>query len=184
MPISMLKWMKRRNRMLLQQYNHLSVCNTKASPQLMEEIDLPVGLQLHGQVEERSVKKDEATINMKKNDEIIQSYITHTSEYEMPVDSLYDQVDKIKKNEKTTQLEYDIPVDVQYDQVNESKMMNEVFIQPHTDTDVPVDQLYAQVDKIKVCEVSPEESGAVYSIVNKPSPNYSWMSSTNIHVCI
>ena len=37
-----------------------------------------------------------------------------------------------------------------------------------------VDQLYAQVDKrkqkSKEKEVCPEESGAVYSVVNKPSP--------------
>ena len=39
----------------------------------------------------------------------------------------------------------------------------------------PVDQLYAQVDKkgkkkSKEKEVCAEESGAVYSVVNKPSP--------------
>ena len=44
-----------------------------------------------------------------------------------------------------------------------------------TVTDAPVDQLYAQVDKKKskgeeVCEDSPQESGSVYSVVNKPRP--------------
>ena len=43
-----------------------------------------------------------------------------------------------------------------------------------TEVQTPVDQLYAQVDKknqkSKEKEVCPEESGAVYSVVNKPSP--------------
>ena len=41
------------------------------------------------------------------------------------------------------------------------------------DPESPVDQLYAQVDKKKKSkekEVCAEESGAVYSVVNKPSP--------------
>ena len=68
-------------------------------------------------------------------------------ETETPVDQLYAQVDK-KKNKKA----------------------KEATSSPET----AVDQLYAQVDKkkqkSKEKEVCPEESGAVYSVVNKPSP--------------
>ena len=43
-----------------------------------------------------------------------------------------------------------------------------------TQTETAVDQLYTQVDKkkqkSKEKEVCPEESGAVYFVVNKPSP--------------
>ena len=61
------------------------------------------------------------------------------------MDQLYAQVDKKKKNKKAT-----------------------------SSPETAVDQLYAQVDKkkqkSKEKEVCPEESGAVYSVVNKPSP--------------
>ena len=70
-------------------------------------------------------------------------------ETETPVDQLYAQVDKKKKNKKA----------------------KEAISSPET----AVDQLYAQVDKkkkkkSKEKEVCPEESAAVYSVVNKPSP--------------
>ena len=69
-------------------------------------------------------------------------------ETETPVDQLYAQVDKKKKNKKA----------------------KEATSSPET----AVDQLYAQVDKMKQKskekEVCPEESAAVYSVVNKPSP--------------
>ena len=69
-------------------------------------------------------------------------------ETESPMDQLYAQVDKKKKGKKKSK---------------EDKV-------PET----AVDQLYAQVDKkkqkSKEKEVCPEESGAVYSVVNKPSP--------------
>ena len=69
-------------------------------------------------------------------------------ETETPVDQLYAQVDKKKKNKKA----------------------KEATSSPET----AVDQLYAQVDKkkqkSKEKEVCPEESAAVYSVVNKPSP--------------
>ena len=60
---------------------------------------------------------------------------------------------KVKKNAKTTS--------------------STTSAQP-SEVETPVDQLYAQVDKKKQTskenEVCPEESGAVYSVVNKPSP--------------
>ena len=66
----------------------------------------------------------------------------------LPVDQLYAQVDKTKKAKKDKEPTYS----------------------PET----AVDQLYTQVDKkkqkSKEKEVCPEESGAVYSVVNKPSP--------------
>ena len=79
------------------------------------------------------------------------SLATGDSQYvetESPMDQLYAQVDKKKKGKKKSK---------------EDKV-------PET----AVDQLYAQVDKkkqkSKEKEVCPEESGAVYSVVNKPSP--------------
>ena len=70
-------------------------------------------------------------------------------ETESQMDQLYAQVDKKRKSKKKSK---------------EDKV-------PET----AVDQLYAQVDKkkqkkSKEKEVCPEESGAVYSVVNKPSP--------------
>ena len=69
-------------------------------------------------------------------------------ETESPMDQLYAQVDKKKKGKKKS---------------NEDKVH-----------EIAVDQLYAQVDKkkrkSKEKEVCPEESRAVYSVVNKPSP--------------
>ena len=53
--------------------------------------------------------------------------------------------------------------------VEEAKEEEEETTTPET----AVDQLYAQVDKkqkSKEKEVCPEESGAAYSVVNKPSP--------------
>ena len=71
-----------------------------------------------------------------------------STETETLVDQLYAQVDKKKKNKKAKE--------------------------PTSSPETVVDQLYAQVDKkkqkSKEKEVCPEESGAVYSVVNKPSP--------------
>ena len=74
-------------------------------------------------------------------------------ETESPMDQLYAQVEKKKKGKK------------------KAKEDKELTSSPET----AVDQLYAQVDKkkqkkSKEKEVCPEESGAVYSVVNKPSP--------------
>ena len=73
-------------------------------------------------------------------------------ETESPMDQLYAQVDKNKKGKK---------------KAKESK-------EPTSSSETAVDQLYAQVDKkkqkSKEKEVCPDESGAVYSVVNKPSP--------------
>ena len=96
------------------------------------------------------------------------------------VDQLYAQVDKKKKDEDTTHShppEADTSVDQLYAQVDKKKKNDGDTTHPHPpEADTPVDQLYAQVDKKKkrkgkeVCEDSPKESGAVYSVVNKPHP--------------
>ena len=74
------------------------------------------------------------------------------SEVETAVDQLYARVDKKKKGKKKAKIDEE----------------------PTSSPETPVDQLYAQVDKkkkkSKEKEVCPEESGAVYSVVNKPSP--------------
>ena len=66
--------------------------------------------------------------------------------------------------------ETETPVDQLYAQVDKKKKAKEATSSPET----AVDQLYAEVDKkkqkSKEKEVCPEESGAVYSVVNKPSP--------------
>ena len=71
-----------------------------------------------------------------------------TSSSETAVDELYAQVNKKKKNKKAKE--------------------------PSCSSETAVDQIYAQVDKkkqeSKEKEACPEESGAVYSVVNIPSP--------------
>ena len=79
------------------------------------------------------------------------------------VNQLYAQVDKKKKKDgDSTQL---------YAQVDK-KRDGETHL---PEAAMQVDQLYAQVDKKnsrekEVCEDSPQESGAVYSVVSKPHP--------------
>ena len=89
-----------------------------------------------------------------------------STEVQTPVDQLYAQVDKKKKGMKSKEDKEPTSSpqtpDAQVDELTSS---------PET----AVDQLYAQVDekkkkKSKEKEVCPEESGAVYSVVNKPSP--------------
>ena len=84
-----------------------------------------------------------------KKIKITSSAAPPSTETETPVDQLYAQVDKKRKDKKKDK-------------------------EPTSSPETAVDQLYAQVDKkkqkIKEKEVCPEESGAVYSVVNKPSP--------------
>ena len=112
--------------------------------------------QLYAQVDKKKKGKKKA-----KEDE------EPTSSPETAVDQLYAQVDKKKKGKKKAK-EDEAPTsslqtpDAQVDELTSS---------PET----AVDQLYAQVDKkkkkkSKEKEVCPEELGAVYSVVNKPSP--------------
>ena len=72
-----------------------------------------------------------------------------STEVQTPVDQLYAQVDKKKKGKKKDREEKE-------------------------QTSSPKTAAYAQVgkkkQKSKEKEVCPEESGAVYSVVNKPSP--------------
>ena len=126
--------------------------------------------QLYAQVEKKK-KKDGDT--------------THPhpwpSEDDTPVDQLYAQVEKKKKKKDgdTTRPhppETDTPVDQLYAQVDKKKNDGDTTHPHPPEADTSVDQLYAQVDKKKeskgkeVCEYSPKESGAVYSVVSKPHP--------------
>ena len=113
------------------------------------------------------------------------------SEVETPIDQLYAQVDKKKKEKGGGSGSPETAVDQLYAQVDRKKkaknkakedeeptsslqtpdaQVDELTSSPET----AVDQLYAQVDKkkkkSKEKEVCPEEPGAVYSVVNKPSP--------------
>ena len=91
----------------------------------------------------------------------------------------YTQVEKKKeKDGDTTHLdtpEADTPVDQLYAQVDKKKKKDGDTTHSHAEIDTPTEKLYAQVDKKKskrkeVCEDSPQESGAVYSVVKKPHP--------------
>ena len=127
------------------------------------EADAPVD-QLYAQVDK---KKDGDTTH------------PHPPEADTPVDQLYAQVDKKKKKDGDTTHphppEADTSVDQLYAQVDKKNEKDGDTTHPHPpEADTPVDQLYAQVDKKKkskgkkVCKDSPKESGAVYSVVNKP----------------
>ena len=94
---------------------------------------------------------------------------------DVTVDQLYAQVDKKKKKDGDTTHpnppEGDTPVDQLYAQVDKKK---DGDTHP-PEADIQGDQLYAQVDKKnsrkkEACEDSPQESGAVYSVVSKPHP--------------
>ena len=91
---------------------------------------------------------------------------------DVTVDQLYAQVDKKKKKDGDTthshSPEADTPMDQLYAQMDKKK---DGDTHP-PEADMQVDQLYAQVDKKKreACEDSPQESGAVYSVVSKPHP--------------
>ena len=82
-------------------------------------------------------------MNMKKI-KMTSSAAPPSTETETPVDQLYAQVDKKKKNKKA----------------------KEATSSPET----AVDQVDKKKQKSKEKKVCPEESGAVYSVVNKPSP--------------
>ena len=105
---------------------------------------------------------------------------------ESPEDQLYANTKRVKEEEVSGSLQK--PVDQLYAEVDKKKKAKEPTSSPHTpdaqvdeakeptsSPETAVDQLYAQVDKKKQKsmekkEVCPEESGAVYSVVNKPSP--------------
>ena len=122
------------------------------------EADTPVD-QLYAQVNKKKRKIDGDTTDT-------------------PVDQLYDPVDKKKKKDgETTHSHAEIvtAVDQLYAQVDKKKKKDGDITHSHAEIDTPTDQLYAQVDKKKskgeeVREDSPQESGAVYSVVKKPHP--------------
>ena len=91
---------------------------------------------------------------------------------ETSVDQLYAQVDKKKKRDMSPR-ENPSPlqpsVEQQYAQEKKDTLVTKE--NPSPQPPYPVEQLYAQVDKkSKEKEVCAEESEAVYSVVNKPSP--------------
>ena len=101
----------------------------------------------------------------------------HTPEADTPVDQLYAQVDKKKKKDGDTthsHAEIDTPTDQLYAQVDKKKKKDGDTTHSHAENDTPTNQMYAQVDKKsmgkEVRENSPQESGAVYSVVKKPHP--------------
>ena len=106
-----------------------------------------------------------------------------------PVDQLYAQVNKKKGKKKkhvvgsqpsatpssqAADMASSDPVDQLYAQVDKKNNVKKGSKESTSSPETAVDQLYAQVDKkkqkSKEKEVCPEESGAVYSVVNKPSP--------------
>ena len=78
-------------------------------------------------------------------------------------------MDKTKEENKATSSSETAVAELHV-QVDKKKKDKEPTCSPET----PVDRLYAQVDKkkqkSKEKEACPEESGAVYSVVNKTSP--------------
>ena len=105
---------------------------------------------------------------------------THLNKSEADTaDMLYARVDKKKiKKKKSNAInpntpETDTAVDNSYAVLEENKK-GEVATHPHTpEADTAVDQLCAQVDKNKKekeVSVPLQESGPVYSVLNKPSP--------------
>ena len=100
--------------------------------------------------------------------------------YSEPPTELYAQVDKkrAKQGSSATSdsqyVETESPMDQLYAQVDKNKKVKKKSKEPTSSPETAVDQLYAQVDKkkqkSKEKEVCPDESGAVYSVVNKPSP--------------
>ena len=100
--------------------------------------------------------------------------------YSEPPAELYAQVDKksAKQGSSATSdsqyAETVSPMDQLYAQVDKKKKVKKRSKEPTSSPETAVDQLYAQVDKkkqkSKEKEVCPDESGAVYSVVNKPSP--------------
>ena len=83
--------------------------------------------------------------------------ITANSALQLPVDKFYAQVDDLKEEMES--------------KISSSVSTENPSPQP-PDPEPLVDQLYTQVgkEKSKEKEVCAEESGAVYSVVNKPSP--------------
>ena len=107
---------------------------------------------------------------------LLKDVSTASQKMETQFDYTYATVDKKREgsaNETSTSLvaaEDHLPQPTEEFPVEDAEEEEEATSTPET----AVDQLYAQVDnkkqKSKEKEVGPEESGAVYSVVNKPSP--------------
>jgi len=90
-------------------------------------------------------------------------------------DQLNSQVDQKKRKKKgttasgaTTKLDTDTPVDQLYAQVDKKKKRS--ANQVATDSSLPDSAISKESQKKEMCKDSPQESGAVYSVVNKPKP--------------
>ena len=120
-------------------------------------------------------RRKEPMIN--DNYALLKDVSTASPEMETQFDYTYATVDKKKGGSgndiismSLSAAEGHLPQPPEESPVEEAKKEEEATTTPKT----AVDQLYAQVDKkkqkSKEKEVCPEESGAVYSVVNKPSP--------------
>ena len=126
----------------------------------------PPVMELYAQVDMKKKRKKKTTDDSEPS-------------YSEPPAELYAQVDKKRAKQGSSAtgdsqyVETESPMDQLYAQVDKKKK-NKKAKEPTCSPKTAVDQLYAQVDKkkqkSKEKEVCPEESGAVYSVVNKPSP--------------
>ena len=136
--------------------NTKRVKEEEASSSLQKPVD-----QVYAQVDKKK-KAKEPTSSPQTPDAQVDEAKEPTSSPETAVDQQYAQVDKKKKAKEPTSSPQ--TPDAQVDEAKE----------PTSSPETAVDQLYAQVDKkkqkSKEKEVCPEEPGAVYSVVNKPSP--------------
>ena len=130
----------------------------------------PPVMELYAQVDKKKKRKKKTTDNSEPS-------------YSEPPAELYAQVDKKRAKQGSSAtgdsqyIETESPIDQLYAQVDKKKKGKKKAKEskePTSSPETPVDQLYAPVDKKKhknkEKEVCPEESGAVYSVVNKPSP--------------
>ena len=121
---------------------------------------------------------DKMMMKTKKNKLASSAHQSPDSEVETPVDQLYARVDKKNKEKGEDSSSPETAVDQLYAQVDKKKKGKKKAKEdeePTSSLETAVDQLYAQVNKkkkqkSKEKEVCPEESRAVYSVVNKPSP--------------
>ena len=126
----------------------------------------PPVMELYAQVDMKKKRKKKTTDDSEPS-------------YSEPPAELYAQVDKKRAKQGSSAtgdsqyVETESPMDQLYAQVDKKKK-NKKAKEPTCSPKTAVDQLYAQVDKkkqkSKEKEVCPEESGEVYSVVNKPSP--------------
>ena len=163
------------------EYSTLSQPSATPS-QFHAEADKKKGLAATGHpISEADTAMDQlyAQVDKKKRKKVS---LANASDADTAMDQLYAQVDKKKSKKKDVAVTSAgtkpraSEVDKAFEQHTEvDKKHRELTTNLHaSEADTAVDQLYAQVDKKKskkskvVSEESTEESGAVYSVVNKP----------------